>query len=106
LTQILSEEGYDVESTGDAATALEKIKGGRYNLILLDIKLPGMSGIELYKNMRKIAHSLASRVVFVTGDAMASDTRSFLSRTKAPHITKPFDIKELKRTIRRILAQN
>jgi len=68
--------------------------------------LPGMSGIELYKNMQKIARSLASRVVFVTGDVMAPDTSDFLSRTKAPHITKPFDVKELKRTVKRILAQS
>jgi len=106
LTHLLGEEGYDVESTGDAETALEKIKAERYNLILLDIKLPGMSGIELYKNMQKTARSLARRVVFITGDAMAPDTMSFLSRTKAPHITKPFDIEKLKRTMNRILAQS
>ena len=106
LTHLLSSEGYDVESTEDAATALEKIKSQRYNLILLDIKLPGMSGIELYESIQKVARSLASRVVFITGDAMAPDTMSFLSRTKAPHITKPFDIKKLKRTVRRILAQS
>jgi len=65
-----------------------------------------MSGIELYKNMQKTARSLASRVVFITGDAMAPDTMSFLSRTKAPYISKPFDIKKLKQTIKRILAQS
>jgi len=106
LAHLLSGEGYDVESTGDAETALAKIKSERYNLILLDIKLPGMSGIELYKNMQKTARSLASRVVFITGDAMAPDTMSFLSRTKAPYISKPFDIKKLKQTIKRILAQS
>jgi len=105
LTHLLGREGYDVESTGDAATALEKIKNQRYNLILLDIKLPGMSGIELYKNMQKIARSLASRVLFITGDAMAADTMSFLSRTKVPYITKPFDIKKLKRTVSRMLRK-
>ena len=106
LTHLLSREGYAVESAGDADTALEKIKNQRYNLILLDIKLPGMSGIELYNNIQKISRSLSSRVLFITGDAMASDTRDFLSREKAPYITKPFDIEKLKRTVRRMLAQS
>ncbi|GAI47717.1 unnamed protein product, partial [marine sediment metagenome] len=64
----------------NAAEALEKIKRERYNLILLDIKLPGMSGMELYENIRRITQTLARRVVFITGDVMAADTRQFLSR--------------------------
>ena len=83
---------------------MEKIKSERYNLILLDIKLPGISGIELYEKLRKVAKSLAKRVVFITGDVMGTNTKEFLSRTKAPYITKPFDAEQLKRDINHILA--
>jgi len=91
-----------VDNAGDA---LERVKGGRYSLILLDIKMPGISGIELYDSIRKIAQSLARRVVFITGDVVGARTTAFLSETKAPYITKPFDAERLKRDIDRILAQ-
>jgi len=104
LSQVLTNEGHEVETVDNASDALEKIKSKRYNLILLDIKLPGMSGIELYEKLRKVAESLARRVVFITGDVMGVDTKEFLSKTKAPYITKPFDAEQLKRDINRILS--
>ena len=105
LKQVLTGEGHSVETVNNAEKALERIKGGRYNLILMDIKMPGMSGIELYKNMQKIARTLSRRVVFITGDVISTDTRDFLSRTKAFHITKPFDIEKLVKDINRMLTE-
>jgi len=103
LSQILTDEGHRVEAVDNAAEALEKIKSERYNLILLDIKLPGMSGMELYENIRRMARTLARRVIFITGDVMAADTRNFLSRAGAPYISKPFNIKQLKESINHVL---
>ena len=105
LSQILTGEGHKVQTVDNARDALERINSERYSLILLDIKLPGMSGTELYKSIQKIAQSLARRVVFITGDVLGVDTRDFLSKTKAPYITKPFDIEQLKKDINRILPQ-
>ena len=105
LSRLLVEEGYHVETVDNAGYALQKIEQERYNLILVDIKMPEMSGIELYQRIRKIARSLAKRVVFITGDVMAADTESFLSRSKALYINKPFDTKQLKKEIARILSQ-
>jgi PAS domain S-box-containing protein len=104
LERLLTGEGHEVETVTSAGDALERMKGTRYNLILLDIKLPGKSGIELYKRMQKIAESLTRRVVFITGDVMGTDTRNFLSRTRVPYITKPFDTEQLKRDLNRRLA--
>jgi len=104
LERVLTDEGHEVETVANISDAFKRIKKGRYHLILLDIKLPGGSGIELYRHMQKIAQSLARRVVFITGDVMGTDTRAFLSRAGAPYITKPFDTEELKREIRRLLV--
>lgn len=106
ISQILIGEGHEAETVDNARDALERIKSGRYSLILLDIKLPGMSGLELYKRIQGIAQSLAKRVVFITGDVMGTSTRDFLSRTKVPCITKPFDSEQLKKNINRILARD
>jgi len=104
LSRLLTDEGHDVETVNDADEALEMVKNKRYSLILLDIKMPGTSGIELYGRMQKIALSLAERVIFITGDVMGTDTEAFLSKTKAPYITKPFDVHQLKKKIERFLT--
>jgi len=105
LGRLLTEWGHNVETINNADTALEKLRTERYSLVLLDIKLPGMSGIELYHHIEEIAPALARRVMFVTGDVMQSATRSFLEKTGAPYITKPLDIETLKKTINRALNQ-
>jgi CheY-like chemotaxis protein len=66
--------------------------------------MPGMGGINLYEQFQEIAPSLKKRVVFVTGDVMGKRTKDFLTKTKAPYITKPFDAEQLKTEINRILA--
>ncbi len=104
LSRVLTEEGYQVEVVGNGQDALDMMKNRRYRLILLDIKMPDMSGIDLFKQLNEIAESLAKRVVFVTGDIMGEDTKRFLTQTRAPYITKPFDAKQLKAEIKRRLT--
>jgi len=105
VSRVLSEEGHEVEVVDKAEDALEKIKSKRCHLILLDIKMPGISGIELYKQFQEIAPSLMKRVVFITGDVMGKRTTDFLAKTKAPCMIKPFDAEQLKTEINRILAR-
>ncbi len=105
VSRVLTDEGHEVEIVDNAADALRKIESERYSLILLDIKMPGMSGIELYNHLKKTAQSLARRVVFITGDVMGAETTAFLFRIKAPRIDKPFDAEQLKSEINRILAR-
>jgi PAS domain S-box-containing protein len=104
LCRTLEEQGYKVDGVQDAKEVLLKLRNGGYDLILLDIKLPGTSGIELYKHMQKRTPSLAKKVVFITGDVMGGDTRSFLSRTKAHYIVKPFSAGQLRKEVNGILA--
>jgi PAS domain S-box-containing protein len=105
ISQVLGEQGHTVETVDNAASALKMVKSKRYRLILLDIKMPGMSGVELYKQFQKIAPSLTKRVVFITGDVMGKRTIAFIEKTKTPYVMKPFDARELKTQLNRILAK-
>ena len=105
LSRMLTGEGHEVETADNADDALKMVDSRRYRLILLDIRMPGMSGVELYRHFRKRAVSLARRIVFITGDVIAADTEAFLSETRAPYITKPFDAEKLKKDINRILNE-
>ena len=106
LKQVLTARGHNVETVDNAEEALEKIKGGRCDLILTDIKMPGMSGIELYKNVQKISRALARRVMFITGDVISVGTMDFLSRAEVAHITKPFDVEKLVKDINHMLVES
>ncbi len=103
LKKVLVGEGYDVVTAGSGKEALEKIRSEEYGLILSDIKMPGLSGVELYDEIGKTAPSLQKRIMFITGDVISADTKEFLKRARAPYVTKPFDIAGLKREVRRVL---
>jgi PAS domain S-box-containing protein len=105
LSETLTEKGHEVECVDNAGDALEKIKANRHRLILLDVKMPGMSGIQLYEHLQKTAQPLASRVVFITGDVMGEDTWRFFRKTKAPYLMKPFSEEQLLEGINHILTQ-
>jgi PAS domain S-box-containing protein len=100
ISRVLTSAGHKVESSDTAMDALDKIQTKSYDVILLDIKMPGMNGVELYKRIQKIAKPLARKVIFITGDVMGIDTERFLSRTKASHIEKPFNAEQLNRAVK------
>ena len=106
LSWALTQKGHKVETMNNASAALERLKHDRYDLILLDIKMPGMYGTEFYGHIGKIAPSLQKKVVFITGDTMTPDTRNFLNETKARYIAKPFKLERLMREINGILTLN
>jgi len=105
LSQVLSVEGYEVQTVDNADDALEMIKNKSYDLILLDIKMPGMSGIELYRDIQEAASPLIRKMVFITGDSMSDDTKDFFTKSKARCIIKPFNIVQLKRDINYLLSR-
>lgn len=66
------------------------------------MKMPGMSGADLYDEVARRRPGLERRFVFVTGDTMTTTTRQFFERTGAPSVTNPFGLD----TIRRLVAQH
>jgi PAS domain S-box-containing protein len=106
VSQILVEEGHEVKAVESAECALEEVDHNKYRAILLDIKMPGISGIELYQRFYEISPLLADKVVFMTGDTMGAPTMAFLAKTKAPYIIKPFDATQLKEEINRLLSDS
>jgi CheY-like chemotaxis protein len=65
--------------------------------------MPVMSGLEVFQRMKEIAGSIASRVVFMTGDMMAEETRTVLEQTGAPALAKPFESPELLEVFEKVL---
>ena len=103
LECLLTQGGYEVETIDRADAVLDKLESEEYDLILLDIKMPGMNGIELYRRIEKSTPALARRVVFITGDILETTTWNFLDETSHPYILKPFDNEKLEKEISQML---
>jgi two-component system, NtrC family, sensor kinase len=94
LAETLKAEGFDVISTVDGQKALEYIDAEEFDMVVTDVKMPGVSGIHLYWYIEKKKPLLIDKVVFITGDIIDSTTRSFLKSVDNPYLTKPFDMKK------------
>ncbi len=91
----LGNQGCQVDTAARAEEALGKIRGQEYHLLLVDVKMPGMSGVQLYRRIRQIDRSLACRMIFITGDVISPETDRFLARTECLSLAKPFTAAEL-----------
>ena len=95
VERVLASAGYDVESTTLSRRALEMIEQTAYDAVIADVKMPELSGPELYGRACQIRPEMARRFIFVTGDIDGDDTRQFLDRTRCSHFMKPFNLEGL-----------
>jgi signal transduction histidine kinase/ActR/RegA family two-component response regulator len=103
MRAILEPLGHRVDDAADGRSAIDRVEANRYGAILLDVRMPDMSGLEVFHRLKEIAGSIATRVVFMTGDMMADETRALLEQTGAPALAKPFESKELLQALERVL---
>jgi two-component system NtrC family sensor kinase len=106
LREVLSSNGYAVETANNGADALERITSGRYDLIISDLCMPEIDGQQLYKIVCDKKPHLANRIVFVTGDTVSSTSRAFLEYTGNRWFSKPFNIKEIEETVGNFLQRD
>ncbi|MFQ5736330.1 MAG: ATP-binding protein [Thermodesulfobacteriota bacterium] len=95
IMEIIGPSVADVEGLPDGASALARIMDRDYDVVLLDIKMPGMNGMELYGKIREIKPYLAERVFFITGDTENESTQSFIKLTGCGYLAKPFTREDL-----------
>ena len=98
----LVHEGYRVEKAMDGRDALEMAERGDYGLILLDVMLPGMSGMELLRRLRRTKQT---PVIMVTARDAVMDKVTGLDMGADDYITKPFDTKELVARVKAVLRR-
>ena len=97
------DEGYSVETAEDAIAALKLFEKGKYDLILLDMKMPGMSGIELLTKIKEI--DLDCIVILITAFASVPTAIQALKEGAYDYVTKPVDPDELNHLVKNALEQ-
>ena len=99
LAEALELDGHRVEIVTSGSSALVRLQERPYDLIFSDIRMPGLDGPELYREVARCRPGLERRIVFVTGDTMNPTTRQFLEQTGASSVSKPFGIDEIRRLV-------
>ncbi|MCX5853159.1 MAG: sigma-54 dependent transcriptional regulator [Deltaproteobacteria bacterium] len=92
--QILSRKGHHVESTGDAVCGLEMALRDAYDLILLDVRMPKMGGLEILKKLKE--NSVSAKVIIITGYGTISMAVEAMRQGAFNFLTKPYSAIELK----------
>lgn len=99
---------HDVVIAASGREALALLLGdqpGHFDMILCDVMMPDLGGVELYEALRDKRKELAERLVFVTGGAFAAHARDFIAKSSVPTLAKPFEIDRVRALIRARLGQ-
>lgn len=110
LKRALVQDGHRVLMAKDGETALAHLakartRGAHFDLIISDIKMPGLNGPTLYERIAQEDPELMRRMIFTTGDTLSVNTQDFLQRANLPHLAKPFTIDELRRMMVKVLEE-
>jgi PAS domain S-box-containing protein len=96
---------HDVTAAASAREALDRILGGeRFDLLLCDLMMPEMTGIDLYEELHRAAPEQAARMVFLSGGAFTARAQAFLKRVPNAHLEKPFTMEDLHALIGALLG--
>ncbi|MDM5271830.1 response regulator transcription factor [Sulfurovum sp. zt1-1] len=104
VTEFLEDEGYEVVSVYDGEEAQEKLYENRYDLLLLDINVPGIDGFELLKESRE--HGIVAPAIYITSMDSVEDLEEGFKSGCDDYIRKPFALKELKIRIDTLLKRS
>ncbi|MBI2336700.1 MAG: response regulator [Deltaproteobacteria bacterium] len=101
FTDILADRGFRVETAEDGFTAIDKVKKDSFDIIFMDIKMPGINGVQTFREIRKINEK--TRVIMMTAYAVEDLIKEAIEEGAYTVIYKPFDMDKVIRTIERVL---
>jgi two-component system cell cycle response regulator CpdR len=102
LAAALAKAGHQVADFGDGSEAYEHLMGGHFDLLLTDIVMPGMDGIELAKRGAEMDSRL--KIMFITGFAAVALHPSSQAPRQAKVLSKPFHLREIVQEVERMIA--
>lgn len=109
LRRFFSRLGWVVDDAASGEEAVEKVLESddpeRYRLIICDLRMPGLSGIDLHDRIAARRPSLLSRLIFSTGDIVSEEVADFIETTHCLVLQKPFELSSLLENVQRISSR-
>lgn len=103
LVELLGDEGYLVETAENGQTGLEKIKKKDYDVVLTDLIMPAVGGMEVLRETKRMKPK--THVILITAFATVENAVEAMKAGASDYITKPFKIDEVQTKIRKVLAE-
>jgi DNA-binding NtrC family response regulator len=103
LTEILTEAGYRTDTASTGSEAIKKAAGRDFDAILLDLIMPGMNGMEVLTELKKLGPK--SKIIMITAFATVDNAVHAIKRGASDYIAKPFNIDDLLVTIKLVLEE-
>lgn len=104
VAEALGDAGFMVDRAADGEEGLARVTQGTYDLVICDLKMPRIDGMQFYRAMAAATPALARRVIFVTGAVAGTEAERFLEETGCRWLAKPFRLGELLLAARDALA--
>ena len=95
LSQYFRQLGHSIVAVASGREALAAAAAEPFDAVLLDMRMPDISGKQVFEQWQAESPALAQRVVFLTGDIISSELQGFLNRTGRPFLSKPFELDAL-----------
>src|SRR5688572_8488512 len=97
LQMLLSEDGFEVEVASDGKVAWEMVEGGEYALVLADLRMPEVDGLELFSRMREAG--IGTEVIIITGKGSIESAKEAMREGAYDYLEKPLKIDRLRELI-------
>ena len=97
----LEEEGHNIETAPDGPVALELVRQKDFDLVISDIRMPGMDGIELISRIRDLQPGVS--VIFMTGYADLNSAKNAIKHGAIDYIMKPFELSEIRQAVNKAI---
>jgi two-component system, NtrC family, sensor kinase len=104
LLRFLTRQGLRGHGVADGAEALRALRQREFDVIVSDVRMPGMSGREFLERLQGERPDLVRRLIFTTGATVDGETAALIQESGAPIVTKPFDFTAFEQVIRQVAA--
>ncbi len=101
--QMLTCFGHEVVVISAPLQAIEKVRAEHFDAIVSDFRMPLMDGREFHAEVKKVNPDLANRIIFLTGDVLSEETKTFFTSVGNQRLTKPFQLENVARAVNDIL---
>ena len=105
IADVLEHDGHSVELAGSGGMALGLLKHQHYDIILSDVRMPGMDGPSFYRNLGNLRPELIDGLAFITGDTLSPWVKDFLDASERPYLAKPLTPEDLRELVELLMRR-
>ena len=105
LVEVLKRDGHEVDSAADGAECLRRVEESRYDLVITDLRMPGLEGPALYHALRQRYAENPPRVIFMSANTGIEEYARFLADAGEPALEKPFNLADMRQVVLQVLTQ-